>query len=404
LTEDDSRIEVGEAGLNARTLVVASPTAQAQLLGLFRDQHRLPFHYGLISEALRGIYDYPHSIAYEFARAYCVKSGRGAEIPQIAIDYYTDGRFRASAITQTDVHLIAVSAGTPALLTALFFEVFRSTHPFSEEYEVEEDVSPGDYRFPLKLVTESVGEPGALAAGIEGILRDTIPDERWQRIWAVTLAELAMIFVFGHELGHLVQGHTRVLRDQRRGLLVEVASESERARQLLRIQQAWELDADQTAFSFLWSYMIGNRDNRRRLIRRLQCGRDGIPEIKLIARACYAVSFVFFLLGQTQREVNATETHPSALVRITFLIAFAQQLLEALVPGVDPQRIEAEVQRSHVLAEAAWKRLGLQFGVDDFAETIEDLPLAVRHLQRRRERVGRAFGGYVWRFRTERGR
>ena len=69
MTETGDRTEVGELALNARTLAVASPAARAQLLGLFRDQHRPPFHYSVISEALRGIYDYPHSIAYEFARA-----------------------------------------------------------------------------------------------------------------------------------------------------------------------------------------------------------------------------------------------------------------------------------------------------------------------------------------------
>jgi hypothetical protein len=385
--------------LNDRTLAVASPAAQAELLGLFRDLRRDPFHYGLMSEALRGVYDYPHSIAYEFARAYCVKSGRAHEIAQIAIEYYTDTRFQARAITRGDAHLITVSAGTPALLTALFFEVFRSTHPLADEYTAaEEDIEAGDYRFPLKLVTEPFSGPAALAAKIDGILRETIPDERWQRIWAVTLAELAMIFVFAHELGHLVQGHTRVLQDQRGAQLVEVAAASDRAPRLFRVRQAWELDADQSAFSFLWSYMIGNRDNRRRLIRRLQCGRDGIPEVKLVARACYAISFVFFLLGQAQREVNATDTHPSTLVRITFLIAFAQSALEALVPGVDPQRVEQEVHRAHAQAEAAWNRLGLQFGVNDFADTIEDLPLAIKTLQHRRERAARAFGAYVWRF------
>lgn len=294
--------------LNARTLAITNPATQTNLHTLLQELRRDPFHCSLISEPLRGLYDYPHIIAYEFARAYCTKSGHPHQIPNIAIEYYADARFQASAITRGDAHLITVSAGVPALLTALFFEVFRSTH------------------------------------------------------------------------------------------LVEVAASQDRFRSSFRIRQAWELDADQSAFSFLWSYMMGNRDNRRRLIRRLHCNHDDIPEIKLVARACYAITFVFLLLGQAQREVNRSDTHPSELVRITYLIAFAQTALEVQVPGVDPLRVEREVQAAHIQAEAAWNRLGLQFGVNDFSDTIEHLPQAIEHLRRRRERVGRAFGRYAWRF------
>jgi hypothetical protein len=391
--------------LNTKTLESADAQARRRLTGLFRQVGCKPFNYSLLSEAIRGNYAYPHTIAYEFARAYCRKSGRAEQFPRIAIDYYADAGLQASAAMRGDAQLIAVSAGVPVLLLAVFFEVFRSTHPFSVEYDSPdaESTEAGDYRLPLRLTDQQSLEPGDLAALIEQTIRDTIPDGKWRRIWAVTLTELAVLFVFAHELGHVVRGHTTVLGTRRQRALVEIEKAPRRKPTLYRIRQAWELDADETAFAFLWSYALANPDNRKRLMRQLQCGRGEFPEVKLVARLCYAISMVFLLLGQAQREVNAVDSHPSALVRITYLIAFAQTALEALVPGVPPGVVESEIQTAHAQAEAAWNRIGLQFGVNSFVDTVESLPLAINQLDRRRERARAAFGSYAWRFRQPTG-
>lgn len=387
--------------LNTKTLESADPPARRQLTRLFRQVGCRPFNYSLLSEAIRGNYAYPHAVAYEFARAYCRKCGRTDQFQRFAIDYYADAGFQASAAMGGDAQLIAISAGVPVLLLAAFFEVFRSTHPFAVDYDSPdvEGPEPGDYRFPLRLTDAQSMEPKDLALLIEQTIRDAVPDLKWQRIFSVTLTEIAVIFVFAHELAHVVRGHTTVLGTKRRSGLVEVERTPLNKSALYRIKQSWELDADEVAFAFLWSFALANRDHRKRLMRQLECDRAEFPEVKLVARMCYAVSMVFLLLGQAQSEVNAVGTHPSALVRITYLIAFAQTSLEALVPGVPPSVVESEVQSAYAQAEAAWNRIGLQFGVNSFVDTVESLPLAIQQLDRRRARTRASFGAYVWQFR-----
>lgn len=110
-----------------------------------------PFRSSLLSEPLRGNYDYPLTTAYEFARAYCAKAGRTDQLERIAIGYYSNAGFQASAALRDRSHLIAVSAGMPVLLFAAFSDVFRSTNPLSVEHDspYTEVLDPGDYRFPL---------------------------------------------------------------------------------------------------------------------------------------------------------------------------------------------------------------------------------------------------------------
>jgi hypothetical protein len=128
---------------------------------------------------------------------------------------------------------------------------------------------------------------------------------------------------------------------------VVTSSDTGRIRELRRVRNVWEIEADETAFGFLWGYMITTRANRERFARRLRCGGGEHPEVTLISRLIYAVSFVFFLLGQAQSRVDSRSTHPSALVRITYLLALAQTALERLVPGVSSELVEKETQHAH---------------------------------------------------------
>lgn len=108
------------------------------------------------------------------------------------------------------------------------------------------------------------------------------------------------------------------------------------------------------------------------------------------------MSFVFFLLGQTQRRVDVKSTHPSALVRITYLLAMAQTVLERFVAKASPTFLETEIQKAHSQAEAAWNRLGLEFGVRGYKETIDDLPVVINRIDRRRDGLSRALRGLAW--------
>jgi len=85
---------------------------------------------------------------------------------------------------------------------------------------------------------------------------------------------------------------------------VVTSSDTGRIRELRRVRNVWEIEADETAFGFLWGYMITTRANRERFARRLRCGGGEHPEVTLISRLIYAVSFVFFLLGQAHGSIR----------------------------------------------------------------------------------------------------
>lgn len=78
------------------------------------------------------------------------------------------------------------------------------------------------------------------------------------------------------ELGHVVRGHTRLLADLRSTRLAEISFD--RNGPPSRVARAWELQADQTAFAFLWSYAINTTRQRTRFLRQLKCtsGQAGL--------------------------------------------------------------------------------------------------------------------------------
>lgn len=370
----------------------------ALLKYLQHDLRKKPFDCAELSEQVRPNYTAPQEGAYQLAHAYCHKSGFAHYVDRIAIDYYADTEFNACADLAGDIHLVCVSAGVPMLLTALFCDVLQSTNPFSIDYGgIEGDPEPGDYKFPTRITSQKTPNSKVVARLIEKTIRESVPELRWQKIWAVTLAEIAVTFVFAHELGHLVRGHTAAARKRGPHSLLEVqSSDAGNARYLRRLRNIWEIEADETAFGFLWGYMITTRANRLRFARRLRCDKSEHVEVALIARLIYAVSFVFLLLGQAQTKVDPKGTHPSALVRITYLMAMAQTILERFLPEVPPEQTEKEIQNAHSQAEAAWNRLGLEFGVAGFKDTIDDLPIVVNRMERRRERLSNILRPFAW--------
>jgi hypothetical protein len=385
--------------LNEHSISASDPDAQKTLLGYFRrDLFKTSFDYRRLSDEIRPTYAEPHAMAYQLATAFCRKAECPDRIGRIAIDYYADTEFNASAATIGDVHVIGVSAGVPVLLTALFFDLLKSTNPFAIDYTASNgDPEPGDFRFPIRMTTQKTPGSAAIARLIERTIRDSVPDLKWQRVWAVTLAEIAMMFVFAHELGHLVRGHTTAARKRDGQAIFEVTSSGmEQPRMLRRVRNLWEIEADETAFGFLWGYLITTAANRERFARRLRCRSAEHVQVALTARLIYAVSFVFFLLGQAQRRVDARNTHPSALVRITYLLAMAQTTLERFVPAASPEFLETEIQKAHSQAEAAWNRLGLEFGVGGYKETIDDLPVVINRIDRRRDSLTKVLRGFAW--------
>lgn len=362
------------------------------------DIHPNRFDPALISEPLRPVFARPLDIAQRTLEAILVATNNTRLASEFDIGYTVEADFNACAYPLDGRHIIDVSAATPALLLALFFDVLGSTNPFStspDESPVD-DAQPGDFLFPQFLAAAGQDnnlDDVHLASTIDTVLRDAMPPDKWQRLMALAFAELATVFVFSHEIGHVVLGHTGILADQRNLALTELRSTRESVPG--RVSRAWELAADQSAFAMVWSYAVKNRRTRTRLLHYLRLESATDPILELAGRLCYAISFVFFLLGQNLSEVDARGSHPSTLVRVTFLIALAQSILEEKHPSSGDRAYEV-VTQAHEFAEAAWNRLGLEFGKNSFSERIEDLPLAVTRSQRHMDQVRRRLGAYAW--------
>jgi len=349
----------------------------------------------LLSEPLRPLFTQPLEVAHLGLRAFARKAGNEALADGVTIQYASDESFDACAFEAGNREYVVVSTAAPALLQGIFFDVVRDTNPFSlqdDERSVDE-AQPGDFRVPLELPVAGFGDAHMVAA-IESLLRGGVPDEKWQRILSVALGELATVFLFTHELGHVVRGHARLLSRFRAVRLAEIGFGEKGAPG--RVSRAWELQADQTAFAFLWSYAINTQRQRERFIRQLKCTGPE-PVLDLLGRICYAISFVFFLIAQGHNRVQATGSHPSPLVRITFLLAMAETAMEAQYPHL-ADRVHESVTRAHDFAEAAWNRLGLEFGVRGYSEHIEDLPHTVATSQRHMHHVARALSHHAWAF------
>lgn len=355
--------------------------------------HR-PFSPSLISEALRAVFTLPLEAAELSLESFSRMAGDERMANSVSMYYMVDSRFQACAFEADGQHHVGVSAAVPALLLAVFFDIVNSTNPFSSEPsdEAEDEPQPGDFRVPLFLQPEGP-EDTDLADTIESILRDAMPKEKWQRILAVTLAELATVFIFAHEIGHVVWGHTKLLSEQRGLALWEAGLDREGTPG--RIARAWELQADRFAFGVLWSYAMNVKRQHERFLRRLKCKSATDPRLELLGRLCYVVSFVFFLLGQGREEVDAQGSHPSPLVRISFVIALAETIMEARHPE-SAERVHEVATRAHDFAEAAWNRLGLEFGANSYRDRIEDLPVAIERARRHLDRVEGRFGAHAW--------
>lgn len=352
----------------------------------------LPFDLFLMSDTLRAVFAKPLETAQLCVQAFAARAGVDHLAGQVTLGYSASREFDAYAFSDGSQHHVVLSAAVPAILLASFFEIMRSTNPFSGDLELrDEGLKPGDFRIPLVLSAPS-DLPADLAAAIEELLRQSIPQHRWQRILAVALAELAIVFIFTHEIGHVVCGHTQMLH-QARGLRLQEIGMAQGAVPG-RVAQAWELQADQAAFGFLWSFAMNTRRQHNRFVRQLMC-KSTEPDLDLLGRLCYAISFVFFLLSQGDARVRTPGSHPSPLVRITFLMALAETIMTERCPALAP-KVHNCVTRSHEFAEAAWNRLGLEFGTQSYQEHIEDLPDVVLASQRHVRRIEQFLGHHAW--------
>ncbi|WP_307141750.1 hypothetical protein [Siphonobacter sp. SORGH_AS_1065] len=353
------------------------------------------FNYELIESNLQGIYLVAQEVGYEMLKSFLVRIGKEDMILNCVIDYVHDSRFRAFATKQQNYYFIGISAALPALLQALFHNLFSFTNPLASFYEddsVADSQDEQDYIFPDRLLTNFF-ENEALRSEIESIIKDTIPDERWKRMMSSKFTELAICFCIAHEIGHLVCGHTDIMGLRSMHTIQEVRfnGEMDEARPIGRwLSHAFEIQADQTAMGFLYSYVIGTAKHRGKFMHYLRCQNDPIG---LYGRMLYAVYLVFLLLGQQQYMIDVKGSHPAPITRITFLMAFLGTIM-ADRDGYDPEVAGDLVERYADMAEGAWERIGFPNGRN--IETIDDLPQVVVDLQRAMDLTAHYFRSKQW--------
>lgn len=358
---------------NETTQSFSSEDAIEGFVGLF-EYHQLPvFDYQTLDYNLQGLFRSPQRSAYLMLQEFARKTIGEEAIKRCVIDYIYSNHVQAYATTHKDHHYIAVGHALPVLLQVLFQQLVRDTNPFSDE----PDTTPTDFLFPTTLDEPSIGDET-----IESLLLGTMPEERWQRLMSVRLAELAIMFCFCHELSHIVWGHGSL--SVKRGLwsVAEVNDEFEvEARKISpRLAQAWELQADRSAMAFLFSYVSNNLRHGTAMANALMCNPREPFEEQLLARLVYAVSFVFFLFGQTQESVDSVVDHPSALARQTFAIASIASQYANKYPDRDEDHFVTLVQEAANRAEHAWNRLGFTFG--NYGHHIDELVPVVQRLSR----------------------
>ena len=307
-------------------------------------------------------------------RPYCTFSAVWAKLTYVRHDV-----LQAYATSDGGFHHVAVSHALPLLFQILFQTLLRDTSPFDGRAAEQ----PLDEVFPDSL-TELPGEEG------------TMPAERWQKIVATRLSEIAVLFCFCHELSHLVWGHTVLAGRRGAWSLHEIEGSTRATRRPVShaVSQAWEIQADRHATAFLIGYGFNNTAYRQRLARHLLCRGAGASREQLLERMVYAISFVFFLFGQRQRDVDSSDTHPSALTRQTFLLANIVVQFMRKYPDADEEAITLATQRAATGAERAWNRLGFAFG--EYDDRIEALGGVVQRLARHDALAARLLRRHQW--------
>lgn len=356
------------------------------------------FDYGRMEPNLQGLYQVPHEIGYKMIISYCNALGNPSLAKKCVIEYVEHCQFQAYAAKDEDLYYIGISAALPALLQAMFQNLFSFTNPLTDLILQEDEDDPEQkeeqdvfYVFPDRLMNKKLNSDDLLNE-ITTLIKDTVPAERWQRVMSVKMAEMAIAFCIGHEIGHLMYGHVDILNKRNSASMAEIASNRHLQERNIPgpwLSQVWEIQADKAGMAFLYSYVITTKKNFNRFMHYLRCKN----KVDLYGRMMYAVYMVFLLLGQQQYVVKALGTHPAAVTRVSYLMAFVGTLMVDQ-DKYDPGFSGEIVQQYAEMAEAAWKRIG--FSTGRYEEAIDDLTTVVQDLQRADRLVLHTFRNSQW--------
>ena len=370
----------------------SSGQALSSFSQFFSDKGLSIFDYTKINPHIRTLYEVPQRSGYLLLQAFCLKTNLQDNLDCCVIDYVDNNQIQAYAASQHGLHYVGISHCLPILFQTLFQYLMRNGNPFSMN---EPDELVADYAFSLSLPTADTEQERIQT--IEQLIADTMPRERWQKIMATKLAEIAVLFCFSHEISHITYGHSEL--SSKRGSIgiweISLTKNTQSKRISNRLRQAWEIQADRAALALLHAYVNNHKEYKTRLLNTLKCDKKKNPTLQLMARVAYAVSFVFFLFGQEAHSISSTTSHPSIIIRRLFALeCIISYTLREVGHCCSEKEVTDAILEAANKAEKAWHRLGFTFNGDVLYKN--ELSSVVDQLFRNDELSKQYLGHYQW--------
>jgi hypothetical protein len=171
---------------------------------------------------------------------------------------------------------------------------------------------------------------------------------------------LAVIFVFLHELGHIVNGHADGIREQ---FGFETFAESESERQLLPLPTAISHGAEFIADGFASVFSVANGLTSHEVIDAFLPATEDVTGVPYEHTKFYfwsfAINSVLQLLSQQPVPLDAMDvTHPHPKVRLV-ANEFTVTLLDVINERPDYESILTQYSRGRKAVATIWRMLGI---------------------------------------------
>jgi hypothetical protein len=221
------------------------------------------------------------------------------------IDFIRDASVNGAATFRNGWALIACNTGTAEVFTALFSfllsqpECLAGIGDESGERRWIESLAKCDWSRGREVIEKQVS--------ICRVVPSCLPIDPTRRWWVGFLSNLALHFVYFHEIGHLVRGHLPL--DGTMALLY-----SER-----KVDQFFELEADAWATRVLFQGVIG------------LVGTENVPTYKVAVAAITITAFFVYLVMDFNRSRLSdyhTTYHPHPAVRMSAFMVVLDSMSE----------------------------------------------------------------------------
>ncbi|MEE9338688.1 MAG: hypothetical protein V3U87_11465 [Methylococcaceae bacterium] len=320
------------------------------------------FDYRGLNDANRYLFTFSQIRSYGLVKKRCVLINKQRKYNKIAIGYINNPDFQAYAEYQDNYYFIEISACIPAIIQSLFSILAIRGNPFL----LSEDVlgrtpifSNRSILFPLNIHDITAKYSDASQSIKHFFEFQPIPPKKQQFQFSSALSSLAIIYCINHELGHVMCGHTLRLFEVRNTQLSVIGGTIKK-----EIRQAWELEADRSAFLSMIDFSFNNRYVADWLRKSFQLNSTDTL-LHLIRYIVFSVCFVLFLFGQYDFDIVSRSHHPSITVRVCNMILSIRQLCCVPKFGFTEEQVTKEVQLGFEIAQKTWQRFGLQQGIEE---------------------------------------